>query len=118
MTEVSVAGERLVVEMLGWDKFWAFKGRLVLPLAHVTGVRGAEGERLEGWRLPGTYLPGVITAGTYQKKGRRVFWAVHDVRQAVAIDLHDEFYYKLIVQVPDPAATMTLLQKMLASVGV
>lgn len=45
-----------------------------------------------------------------------MFWAVHDVRQAVAIDLHDEFYSRLVVQVPDPAATVELLQKTRAPV--
>ena len=116
MTEVSVSGERLVVEMLGWDKFWAFKSRVMVPLAHVGGVRTTETERLAGWRLPGTYLPGVITAGSYLKKGQWVFWAVHDQRQAVVIDLRDEFYSRLVVQVPDPAATIELLQETLAPV--
>ena len=44
-----------------------------------------------------------------------MFWAVHDARQAVAIDLHDEFYHSWL-QVPDPAATIELLQGTLAPV--
>ena len=117
MTKISILQNKLTVEMLGWDKLWALKSRLEIPLAHVSGIRSGAGERPCGLRLPGTYIPRLITAGTYVKAGRRVFWAVHDPRQTVAIDLHDEFYSSLVVQVADLAATVALLQNALAPVA-
>jgi len=63
--------------------------------------------------MPGTNLPGVITAGTFYQDGRRVFWDVHDPEKTVAIDLHDERYSQLIVEVADPDAAIKLIQSAL-----
>jgi hypothetical protein len=60
--------------------------------------------------MPGTNVPGVITAGTFYQDGRRVFWDVHDPEKTVAIDLHDERYSQLIVEVADPDAAIKLIQ--------
>ena len=117
MTKVSTSGDKLIVEMLGWDKLWSLKSRLEVPLAHVGGVRKAAGERVRGLRMPGTYIPGLIIAGTFEHGGQREFWAVHNAQQAVAIVLHNEFFSKLVVQVPDPAATVEAIQKVLAPVS-
>ena len=117
MTKVSTSGDKLIVDMLGWDKLWSLKSRLDVPLAHVGGVRAAAGERARGLRMPGTYIPGLITAGTFEHGGQRDFWAVHNAQQAVAIELHDEFFSRLVVQVPDPVATVEAVQKALAPVS-
>jgi hypothetical protein len=63
--------------------------------------------------MPGTNVPGVITAGTFYQDGRRVFWDVHDPEKTVAIDLHDERYSQLIVEVADPDAAIKLIQSAL-----
>ena len=110
MTEVCLSQDKLVVEMQGWEKFWAFKSRLEFPFSHVTGVRPGTNERVGGLRLPGTHLPGVITAGSYWKASEWTFWAVHDIRRSIVIDLQGAAYRRLIVQVADPAATIASLQ--------
>lgn len=100
----------------GADKLWAFKSSLEIPLVHIAGVR-ADPETARGWyhgiRMPGTNVPGVITAGTFYQDGRRVFWDVHDPEKTVAIDLHDERYSQLIVEVADPDAAIKLIQSAL-----
>lgn len=111
MTNVSTAGDRLVVEMLGWDKVWALKSRVEVPLTHVAKIDTAAGERVRGVRLPGTYVPGVITAGTYRQKGKTEFWAVHDPQHAIAIELHDESFTRLVVEVTHPAETVAEVQQ-------
>ena len=63
--------------------------------------------------MPGTYVPGVITAGTFYQDGKRVFWDVHDPEKAVVIDLHDERYNELVVQVADPESAVRLIQNAL-----
>jgi hypothetical protein len=65
----------------------------------------------KGIRAPGAHLPGVITAGTFHIHGERIFWDVHDPAKAVVIELNDERYARLIVQVADPRATVALIEQ-------
>jgi hypothetical protein len=107
MTTVSISGDKLIVEVLGLHKIWALKNRLEIPVDHISSVRHAPEERARGIRLPGTFIPGLITAGTYYEGGgKRVFWDVHDHEKAVAIELHDEKFAAVIVEVADPEATI------------
>jgi hypothetical protein len=86
MTQVEIAGDRLKIEVLGWDKLWSFKSRLNFALENILAVRVAEklpkfGFR--GLRMPGTHLPGVIIAGSYYyyQQGKWAFWDVHDMKK-------------------------------------
>ena len=44
----------------------------------------------------------MFTAGTFYQHGQRVFWDVHDPAKSIIIELHDERYSELIVEVNDP----------------
>ena len=116
MVDLSIAEGRLTLDVRGADKLWAFKSTLEIPLAHVASVR-ADPEVARGWyhgiRLPGTNLPGVITAGTFYQDGKRVFWDVHHPEDTIVIDLHDERFNQLIVEVADPPAAVRLIQSSL-----
>ena len=68
-------------------------------------------EEPKGLRAPGAHVPGVITAGTFHIDGEHVFWDVHDPAKAVVIELRDQRYARLIVQVPDPRATVDLIER-------
>lgn len=112
MAEIEYTDDVLVVHVTGWDRVWALKSQLTVPLAHVVGAEpaGEEARRWwKGFRLPGTQIPGVITAGTFYKDGSRVFWDVRDADRAVAIHLRDDQYTQLVIEVEDPAATIALV---------
>jgi hypothetical protein len=113
MTIVSVSDGNLVVEVEGWDKLWSLKSRLVIPIVHVTGIY-ADASIAEGWwkglRVAGTNVPGVIAAGTFYHHGNWVFWDVHKPENTVVLDLRDERYEKLIIEVADPAETVTRIE--------
>jgi hypothetical protein len=113
MVELSITGGNLVLHVKGADKLWAFKSSLEIPLAHVVQIR-ADPATARGWghglRMPGTSVPGVITAGTFYQDGKRVFWDVHNPENAVVIELNDERYNELIVEVADPAAAVALVK--------
>ncbi len=113
MVELSISGGALCLHVRGVDKLWAFKSTLEIPLQHIAGVR-ADSEVARGWwhgiRMPGTNLPGVLTAGTFYQDDKRVFWDVHDPENTIVIDLHDERYDQLIVEVADPQGAVQLLQ--------
>ena len=113
MVDLSIAEGKLTLHVRGADKLWAFKSSLEIPLVHIAGVR-ADPKAARGWyhgiRMPGTNVPGVITAGTFYQDGKRVFWDVHNPDNTVVIELKDERYNELIVEVADPKAAGELVK--------
>ena len=105
MVDVTIEGDDIVFEVEGWDKFWALKSRLKIPLAHVKGAR-VDDDAAKGWwhgvRLWGADLPGVITAGTFYRKGRVVFYDTHKPEHTIVVELEHEDYDRLILQVREP----------------
>ena len=118
MTKITISDGTLIVAVQGWDKLWSLKSRLEIPLEHVSGVRAAADERVIGIRAPGTHVPGVITAGTFLLEGSWVFWDVHDPEKAIAIDLHDERFSTLIVEVADPETSVRDIARAIAYANV
>jgi len=116
MVDLSVAEGKLTLHIRGADKLWTFRSSLEIPLVYIAGVR-ADPEAARGWyhgiRMPGTNVPGVITAGTFYQDGKRVFWDVHEPEKTIVIDLHDERFNQLVVEVDDPEAAVRLIQKAL-----
>jgi len=112
MVDLTISGGNLLLNVRGADKLWAFKSSLEIPLQHVAGIR-ADPDIARGWwhgfRIPGTNVPGVITAGTFYQDGKRVFWDVHNPDNTVVIELRDERYNQLVVEVADPNAAVALL---------
>ncbi|HTZ83757.1 MAG TPA: hypothetical protein VMB66_11220 [Candidatus Acidoferrales bacterium] len=116
MVDLSIADGKLTLHVRGADKLWAFTSSLEIPVKHIVGIR-SDPEIARGWfhgmRMPGTNLPGVITAGTFYQDGKRVFWDVHHPENTIVIDLHDERFNELVVEVADPAAAVSLVQQSL-----
>ena len=118
MTIVSVSEGNLIVAVEGWDKLWSLHSRLVIPIQHVAGIC-ADAKIAEGWwhglRVGGTNLPGVITAGTFYHHGNWIFWDVHHPEKVIVVDLKDERYEKLIIEVADPSEAVVRLREALRS---
>jgi len=38
VVEVSIEGDKVVFEVIGWDKLWSLKSRLEIPLDHIKGA--------------------------------------------------------------------------------
>jgi hypothetical protein len=112
MVEITTDGDKLLLDVQGLDKLWSLKSRLEIPLSSIRGVK-ADSEvarKPRGMRAPGTYIPGVITAGTFHQHGKRVFWDVHNADNAIVIDLADERYAQLVVEVADPTAAIKQIE--------
>lgn len=109
MVDVRLDGDRMVFEVEGWDKILALKSRLEIPLGHIKSAR-ADDDAARGWwhgvRLGGADLPGVITAGTFYRKGRLVFFDTHKPENTIVVDLEHEHYDQLVLQVRDPQAAV------------
>ncbi|GGT13622.1 hypothetical protein [Streptomyces purpureus] len=113
MARITVENTTLVVTVEGLDKLWALKSRLEIPLVNVRGATHDPGiiRERKGVRAPGTHLPGVITAGTWHHEGERIFWDVRIPAKAIVIELADERYTRLVVEVDDPRAVVTLIEQ-------
>ncbi len=113
MVGVRVQGDELQVEVLGSHRLWALKRRLRVPLSHVVSVRRAIDEdfRRTGLRLPGTYVPGLIIAGTFRRRGARSFFDVRRKDRAIVIELHDDAYVRVVVEVVDPDETVSVIER-------
>jgi hypothetical protein len=120
MVDVTIEGDRVRFAMEGWDKLWAFKSHLEIPLAHITAVR-VDPEPARGWwhgfRMPGAQIPGILTAGTFYQSGGAVFFDVRDPEGTIVIDLDHEHYQRLVIEVENPGATVGRLQSAIAGRG-
>jgi len=116
MATISIDGSDLTIDVQGMDKFWSLKSRLTIPMAHVRGATADPSIASEhkGWRGPGTHLPGVIVAGTFHQDGKQVFWDVHNKDKAIVIELKDDTYQRLVIEVDDPRATVELIERAVA----
>jgi hypothetical protein len=112
VADVEVTGGELIVTVQGFDRVLALKSEIRVPLQHVISAESGQGDAsnwFHGVRAPGTNLPGVVVAGTFYWHGECAFFDVHHADRAVAINLRDEKYQRLIVEVDDPAATIAAI---------
>src|SRR5262245_49813758 len=118
MVKVSIEDSLAVFDVQGLHKLWALKSRLEIPLAHIHKVR-SDPHIARGWwkgfRMPGTHVPGVLIAGTFYHQGKRIFWDVRNPEHAIVIELADERYDQLIIEVENPATEVSRLQAMPAA---
>ena len=120
MVEISIHGDRARFEVEGWDKLWALRSRLEIPLAHIRSVR-VDSEPARGWwhglKLAGTGIPGVLTAGTFYEHGGVVFYDVHDPERTIVMELDHETYKRLVLEVSSPEAAAALISEAVASLS-
>jgi hypothetical protein len=116
MVRLSIDGDNVRVDVLGWSRLWAFKRRLRVPVSHIVTARWdppAAREWWKGWQLLGTHIPGLIAAGMYYRAGGREFWDVRSGRQAVVIELRGNSYRRLVLDVQDPPAAVRMIAEAL-----
>ena len=55
-------------------------------------------------------MPSIITAGTFYKSGSKIFWDVVNMENCIIVDLIDEEYKQLIIEVENPREAIRLLR--------
>jgi hypothetical protein len=119
MARIELTPKTLVVHITGVDRLLAFKSQLEIPLTHVTGAHAnpqIAKTWWKGWKAPGANIPGVVTAGTFYRDGKRMFWDVHDPEKTIVIHLADDQYDALVVEVEEPSATAEWITRAASSV--
>jgi hypothetical protein len=103
--------DRLLVRPVGLMRLWALSSGIDVPVTAIVdvGVHDRKG-LVRGVRAPGAYLPGIITAGTYRSRGEKDLWMATRAKRVLVIELHDQRYRHVIVQVEDPEAATEALR--------
>lgn len=118
MVDVSIADGRVIFEVLGLHKLWALRSRIEIPIDAIKDV-WHDPVKAKGWwhnlRAPGTSIPGVLSAGTYYHDGKKIFWDVSDAERTIVVDLDDEDYNQLIVEVADPKEAVRVIEEAIAA---
>ena len=103
--------DKLMVRPVGLVRLWALSKGHECPVTAIADVGVSERKALvKGWRLPGTHLPGIMTAGTFRAHGDKDLWMVGRAKEVLVIELHDQPYRHLIVEVEDPHAAVEALR--------
>lgn len=111
MIKVTKDENNFTFDVIGMHKLWAFKSQLTIPTDNILKVH-QDLESIKGWsgwRVPGTSIPGLIKAGTFYKDGNKIFWDVSNMDNCIIIDLKDEDYKQLIIEVENPLNTIKYL---------
>ena len=103
--------DRLLVRPVGLVRLWALSSGINVPVTALVDVGVSPRKGLvKGFRAPGTYLPGVMTAGTFRSRGEKDLWMAGRAETVLVIELHDERYRHVIVQVEDPEAAVEAIR--------
>ncbi len=120
MVEISIHGDQAVFEVLASHKVWAFKSKLQIPLSHISGARLEPNPPL-GWfdaiKWVGTDLPHLFRAGTFFTHEGRVFFDVRHPEKTIIVDLKDEEYKHLVIEVEDPSHSVDILRAAIQNSG-
>jgi len=113
MVEVSIDNASAVFTLKGADKFWAMKSEIKVQLANIVDFR-EQPSPVPGWfqglKLIGTDIPNKFRAGTFYENGGRVFWDVRRPDKTIVVQLRDESYKKLVVEVESPASAIRTIK--------
>ena len=113
MVQITKDEKETTLEIMGLHKLWAFKSQLKIPNEHILNAYQNEAE-LSNWqriRMPGTSIPFLIHAGTFYEINSTIFMDIVNKKNAIIVELKDEFYNKLMIEVENPEAAIALLKE-------
>jgi hypothetical protein len=106
VAQLRVENDELVVvaDLLG--RILHTRDMVTVKLTHIVHVE-ARPEPSKGWLThlrsmlgAGTHVPGIVQVGTFVSSDGLVFYALRDGRRAVAIELEQERFKRLIIEPP------------------
>jgi len=111
MITITKQDNNFIFEVRGMHKLWAFKNQITIPAENITKVHqnldSIKGWK--GWRSPGTSVASLLTAGTFIKEDKKIFWDVSNMENCIIVELKDEEYNQLIIEVENPKEAIELL---------
>jgi hypothetical protein len=118
MVDVRIEGDSAIFEVEASHKLWALKSRITVPLTHIKAVHPDPNPAM-GWfdavKLGGTDMPHIFRAGTFWFHGDLAFFDVRHPENTIVVELENEHYARLIVEVEHPESVVHLLQQNMKS---
>lgn len=111
---IKIEGGKLVVEFKGIEEIATLKKKLEFNLKNVVSVSTEPHHWIEGLRIAGVGLPGVIKEGSYIVSGKKVFFAMKHPENCVTIELKNEDYDAIVIEVDDKQKVAQEIKKLLA----
>lgn len=110
MVKVSVENDHFVFEILGIHKLWSFKSQITIPTKHVIKAYANKDHTNSflGIRMPGINVPGILTAGSFMVDEGTIFCDFSNQNNLIIVELQDEKYKKLVIEVSDVTETLRL----------
>ena len=113
MVTITKTNTETSFEIKGIHKIWALKSEIRIPNYHILNAYQNRNE-VDEWKIKayGTHVPFVIKAGTFYsgEKSDVIFMDVMHPEKVIIVDLQDEQYKKLIIEVENPEESITLLK--------
>jgi hypothetical protein len=113
MVKITKTEKETTFEIIGLHKLWAFKSEIKIPNDHIINAYQDE-TKIKDWymaKLIGTNMPYVLNAGTFYQDGGKIFMDVAKKEKAIIIELKDENYKQLIIEVEDPLESINVINK-------
>lgn len=111
MVTITSTSEKFIFQIKGWHQLWTLHDKIIVQKKDITNVY-QDLKELNQWKgiRVGTYIPGVIVAGTFSWKGKRNFWDVMKNKNTIIVELQNNIYNKLYIEVANPEVAMQLLK--------
>jgi hypothetical protein len=107
MVTIEISGDNVKIKVIGLHRLWAFKREVLFRKENIIQVKIADKSlRPAPIKMPGTHIPKIIAAGTYYGTKRKEFWDIDFKKESIEIDLKNEKYTKIVVNVFNLAETM------------
>jgi hypothetical protein len=113
---LSVNESNLFIAIKGINTFLTCKNKWNIPLKHIVAVSHYNGEYntcFKGVHAPGVNIPGLGTAGTFYQKGHKIFWGVNNSDKSIMIELKNNSFTRIIVEVDNPEESIKNIQSSL-----
>ena len=113
MVNITKTDKEFVFEIKGMHKVWALKSEIRIPVDHVIKAYQDDSQikKFNIAKIIGTNMPFGLHAGTFLQNGGVIFMDVSNKKNAIIIDLKDEKYKQMIVEVKNPAESIALLER-------
>jgi hypothetical protein len=122
MAKVTVAEGTLRVKITGIGRVLGLCRAMEVPLTHVRGATlDPQLPDKRPWlgvgAAPGVAYPAARDVRGVWQCADWVFWDVHDADQAISIELEDEHYARLVLEVDHPQAVVAEIEEAISSLG-
>jgi len=111
MVAIKREQDNYIFEILGLRKLWAMKSQLTIPVNHIkTAYMNNQkiSEHIER-TYPNSSVSGVIASGSFKVEEGTIFCDVVDKSRSIVVELEDEEYNKLVIEVKNPIETIKML---------